>query len=72
MKCAIKIIRTDGREEFHEFPKQGLLNHVHRLIGAECCGCVSLKDGKVMIVDDDYTGAIDGLPINPKGKDNTQ
>lgn len=63
--CEVKIMKVSGVETVHELPKLGLLQAVHKLIGAECCDTVNLRNGKVMIVDD--TGVVDGKPINPKG-----
>lgn len=59
----IKIIRTDGKQEAHTLkPNRATIGACAKLIGADTLDVVSLRDGRVMLVDD--TGMIDGKPIN--------
>ena len=48
----VKIIRTDGTEEQHEVSKGFAFAKIQKLIGASCCDTVNLRDGNVMLVDD--------------------
>lgn len=48
----IKIIRTDGSEEVHAVTKKTATRQIDELIGAKCTDTVNLRDGRVMIVDD--------------------
>ena len=50
--ASVDIIRTDGRKETHEVGKHILLPWIKRMIGAEVTDHVNLKDGRVMIGDD--------------------
>ncbi len=69
--CQIEHIRIidngDGTawsvHDKKQIPGPLRIRHLLDMIGAETGDTVSLKDGKVMIVDD--TGLIDGKPINP-------
>lgn len=56
------IIRADGREE--EIVGEADINAIASSIGASCLDTVNLRDGWVMLVDDN--GHSKGLPVNPK------
>lgn len=58
----VEVIRTTGQRETHEIQKHGAIRACNRLIGADCCDVVSLRDGRVMMVDD--TGLVDGKAVN--------
>ena len=61
----VEIIRVDGQKETHEVPHvSGAFRVIHKLIGADCCDSVNLRNGMVMLVDD--TGFIDRKPVNPE------
>jgi len=53
MTATVQVIRTDGTEENHTLPKAGLLRQIYKLIGCETVDAVNLRDGRVMLVDDD-------------------
>lgn len=48
----VEIIRTSGRHEQHTAPRDSLLPWVHRAINAKTLDTVNLRDGRVMLVDD--------------------
>lgn len=48
----VEIIRTSGRREQHTVPVDRLMQWVHRAIDAETLDTVSLRDGRVMMLDD--------------------
>ena len=48
----VTVIRTDGREETHDVPRTDALTHIYQLIGCDTVDCVDLRDGRVMLVDD--------------------
>lgn len=48
----VVILRTDGTIEALDFPKRGLLQSIYRAIGCDTIDCVTLRDGRVMCVDD--------------------
>jgi hypothetical protein len=48
----VEILRTDGRREEHDVGKHILLDWCKRMIGAEWIDTVNLRDGRVMLVDD--------------------
>lgn len=50
--ASVEIIRTDGRRETHEVGRHILLPWILRMIGANVSDIVNLRDGRVMIVDD--------------------
>ena len=47
------VIRTDGQEEELRVGNAGALAAIKALIGAETLDTVNLRDGRVMLVDDD-------------------
>jgi hypothetical protein len=49
----VKVIRTDGREEDHTVSRATPLQEIYRLIGCDTIDTVNLRDGNVMLVDDD-------------------
>lgn len=48
----VEILRTNGTREEHELSRHTLLPWIKRMIGAEVTDSVNLRDGRVMIVDD--------------------
>lgn len=49
----VEVIRTDGTVERHELGRgRGLLQSIYALIGCDCIDTVNLRDGRVMLVDD--------------------
>lgn len=56
-----KVIRVDGTEESIE--GKVTIAKVESMINADCLDTVNLRDGRVMLVDDN--GISKGLPINP-------
>lgn len=71
----VHVIRTDGREEDHAVPNgSGALPAIYRLIGCDTIDTVNLRDGRVMLVDDNgwdtrfeerpYGGAM--IPVRPR------
>jgi len=62
--ATIQIIRTDGTEETHELSRARLMDTIHKFLNCDCVDTVNLRDGRVMIVDDDGLGK--GLPVNAK------
>lgn len=48
----VEIIRTSGRRERHTAPRDSLIQWIHRVIGAETLDTVNLRDGRVMMLDD--------------------
>jgi hypothetical protein len=49
----VKVICVDGTESDHVVELKDSIDSIHELIGAECCDTVNLRDGRVMMVDDD-------------------
>ena len=49
----VLVIRTDGREEIHEIARATAVSTINRLIGADTFDAVNLRDGRVMLCDDD-------------------
>lgn len=56
-----KVIRVSGVEEAIEGAPR--IATIETLIGADCLDTVNLRDGRVMLVDDN--GISKGLPVNP-------
>jgi hypothetical protein len=48
----IQIIRTDGTEETHDVPQTNPFPRIYALMGCSLIDTVSLRDGRVMLVDD--------------------
>lgn len=48
----VLVIRTDGQEETHEVTRQTALQEIYQLIGCDTVDSVDLRDGRVMLVDD--------------------
>lgn len=48
----VQILRTDGREEEIEIPRSRAIPEIEAAIGASVLDGVSLRDGRVMFVDD--------------------
>lgn len=48
----VTVIRTDGTQETHEIARAQALQQIYRLIGADTIDTVNLRDGRVMLVDD--------------------
>ncbi len=73
------IIRTDGTEEQHEAERRDAFPVIAKLIGARTLEMVNLRDGRVMIIDEDgyeieiverppppgYTFAAERVPVKP-------
>lgn len=49
----VHVIRTNGAEEHHEVRKAFAIREICALIGCETADTVNLRDGRVMLVDDD-------------------
>lgn len=60
----IEILRIDGSREEREIPKQNSFARIYAAINCHCCDTVNLRDGRVMIVDDN--GRVDERPRNPQ------
>lgn len=58
----IRFIQVDGTE-FTRLTNQPLLMNIKKVIGASILDTVNLRDGSVMLVDDN---GIRDKPINPK------
>ena len=58
----VEILRADGTREEHEVGRHILMPWILRMIGADAIDTVSLRDGRVMLVDD--TCLIDGRAQN--------
>ena len=56
-----KVIRTSGAEE--AIAGRPRIAAIETMIGADCLDTVSLRDGRVMLVDDN--GIAKDLPVNP-------
>lgn len=50
--CEVTILLADGREETHEVGRHILLPWITRMLQAEALDTVNLRDGRVMLVDD--------------------
>ena len=61
-RCAVKVLRVGGAEELLELPRHGLLTAIRSLLGCEMVDTVNLRDGTIMIVDDE--GHLAGKPRN--------
>lgn len=48
----VEIVRTTGVRESHEVPKDRVWSEIERLIGASMTCNVNLRDGRVMVADD--------------------
>lgn len=48
----VEIIRTSGARETHEVPGRTAFHAIQKLIGAGILDSVNLRDGRVMLVDD--------------------
>lgn len=48
----VEVIRTSGKREHHTIPNTKPLDHIYRLIGCDTIDTVNLRDGRVMLVDD--------------------
>jgi hypothetical protein len=48
----VLVIRTNGREEVHEIARALAVSAINRLIGADTFDAVNLRDGRVMLCDD--------------------
>lgn len=48
----VLVIRTDGREEVHEIARVLAVRAINDLIGADTYDAVDLRDGRVLLVDD--------------------
>jgi len=70
----VELIRTDGTHEWHEISRNGAIQSCCRLMGCELTDSVNLRDGRVMLMDDDGwetrterpEGHIVLVPIRPK------
>lgn len=60
----VLVIRIDGREETHEVMPQTVLMEIYQLIGCDTVDTVNLRDGQLMLVDDN--GYVFDKPVNPK------
>jgi len=49
----VLILRTDGRRESYDMPQAEVFDRLRGLLNAEGFDTVNLRDGRVMIVDDD-------------------
>jgi hypothetical protein len=58
----VEIIRVDGRHETATVDRVKWLKEIEQLIGANCLDSVDLRDGRMMLVDDQ--GYSRGLPDN--------
>jgi Ni,Fe-hydrogenase maturation factor len=53
MKAKVTVIRFDGTEEEHVLSKgTRLIADIEKLIFCDCMDTVNLRDGRVMLVDD--------------------
>ena len=57
---AFTIIRTGGAQEIKV--ERASIAAIEQLIGADCLDTVNLRDGRVLLVDDN--GIAKGLPVN--------
>lgn len=48
----VTVIRTSGAQEQHQVSKAQAFAQIEKLICASACDTVNLRDGRVMIVDD--------------------
>lgn len=48
----VEVIRTTGAREQHEIPRSRPLDSIYKLIGCDTVDTVNLRDGRVMLVDD--------------------
>lgn len=62
MSSTSKIIRVNGAEE--QIEGRLRITQIEQLINAQCLDTVNLRDGRVMLVDDN--GIAKGLPVNPE------
>lgn len=61
----IVLITTDGQEHHHDIERQGAIETIQKLIGADFLTTVNLRNGKVMLLDD--SGNSNGLRVNEQG-----
>ncbi len=60
----VKVWRVNGVTEEHTYPTgRKLIPEIEKEIGASCLDSVNLRDGRMMMVDDN--GIAKGLPVNP-------
>lgn len=52
MTLRVLVLRVDGTEEDHEIDRRQAVKAINRLIGADTYDAVNLRDGRVMLVDD--------------------
>jgi len=48
----VEVIRTDGRREHHVIERTQPLDSIYKLIDCDTVDVVNLRDGRVMLVDD--------------------
>jgi len=60
----IEIIRTNGARETHEVPKAEPLKAIAKLVGYPFFDTVNLRDGRVMLVDDEGAIRDPRAPVN--------
>ena len=60
----VTVLRTSGAEEKHFDVPRGSLLDIYRLIGCELVDVVNLRDGRMMLVDDE--GLLAQKPTNRK------
>jgi hypothetical protein len=73
-RIKVEVIRTNGDEEKHEVPRSGVWPAIKKLLGCQIVDRVNLRDGRVMIVDDEgwetetieRDGGIEVRPTKPR------
>jgi hypothetical protein len=77
----VTIIRCDGTEETHVLDRRTVWDDLERLIGARYTDVVNLRDGRVMVVDDEgyetkavqkTPGWVSLEPVRPLKPDNAK
>ncbi len=77
----VEIIRTSGKREQHTAPRDSVIEWVHGAIGAETLDTVNLRDGRVMMLDDNgyesravelVPGHTELQPVRPLKPDNAE
>lgn len=48
----VEVIRTDGKREQHQIAQSGAIRSICKLIDCDTVDSVNLRDGRVMLVDD--------------------
>lgn len=48
----VLVLRVDGSEEVHDVARRHAVTEINRLISADTFDTVNLRDGRVMLVDD--------------------